>query len=108
MISFDYYQERTRETIVYPKEHAVAYTMLGLANEAGEALGKYKKVLRGDRQLTGETRQDILDECGDVLYYLARVVDELGGDLGDVAARNVAKLADRAERGVLKGDGDKR
>lgn len=101
------YMYGTRDTATYPKDIALIYVMLGLVNEAGEVSGKLKKVYRGDKTLE-EQKAAILAECGDVLWYLARVVDELGSNLEDVAAANLAKLQDRKARNVLKGDGDNR
>jgi hypothetical protein len=43
-----------------------------------------------------------------VLWYLAEICTRLGIRLEDVAAANIAKIADRAARGVLHGDGDHR
>jgi hypothetical protein len=43
-----------------------------------------------------------------VLWYLSEMCTRLGIRLEDVAAGNLAKLAGRAARGVLSGDGDQR
>lgn len=107
MQSFNEYQDWTRETAIYPTEHAKAYTILGLANEAGEVAGKLKKSMR-DGWTTDVERRAVTDELGDVLWYLARVADEYGYSLEDIAKDNVAKLSSRKERGVLKGSGDDR
>ena len=37
-----------------------------------------------------------------------KIADEIGCNLSDVAQGNLDKLADRAERGKLKGSGDNR
>jgi len=47
-MDLDTYQERTRETAVYPEQSAVEYLALGLNDEAGEVAGAFKKYLRGD------------------------------------------------------------
>lgn len=102
---------RTADTAVYPGQGGLMgllYVSLGIG-EAGELQGKVKKILRDDDGvITDEKRQAILDELGDVLWYAARIADELGTGLEDVAAANVAKLADRLERGVIGGSGDNR
>jgi NTP pyrophosphatase (non-canonical NTP hydrolase) len=87
----------------------LSYSMLGLSNEAGEVLGKMKKIIR-DRGgiIDSEAKSDLRSELSDVLWYLADCCSILGLDLGDVAAFNLQKLKDRKERGVLHGDGDKR
>lgn len=85
------------------------YTLLGLGNEAGEVLGKLKKMYRDDGGvLTHERQEAIVDELGDVLWYFARACEEAGVDPSNVAYRNIAKLRDRAARGTLQGSGDNR
>lgn len=101
------YQEFTRTTAVYPKHSAVAYLGLGLAGEAGEVADKVKKVLRGDFTFEASL-SSIVAELGDVLWYIARIADELDVDLADVAAVNKDKLTDRKGRGAIRGSGDTR
>ena len=87
---------------------ALAYVGLGLG-EVGELQGKIKKVLRDDNGLlTGEKRDAMIGELGDVLWYAARLADELNIGLGVVAEMNLAKLQSRKDRGVLTGSGDDR
>jgi NTP pyrophosphatase (non-canonical NTP hydrolase) len=47
-------------------------------------------------------------EIGDVLWYVARLADELGIDLEEIATYNMNKLLDRLNRGVIQGSGDNR
>lgn len=101
------YQRQARTTAVYDFNLTVLYPMIGMVNEAGEALGKLKKVLRRDKTLQ-EAKADLADELGDVLWYLAVAADDLGYNLKEIAENNLKKLADRQQRGVLKGDGDSR
>lgn len=103
----DQYQLATRMTAIYPKSDAVIYTLLGLGNEAGEIQGKYKKYLR-DNVEWNDVKEMMLDELGDVLWYAARLADELHFDLSEVMERNLAKLQSRQQRGVIGGSGDKR
>jgi NTP pyrophosphatase (non-canonical NTP hydrolase) len=111
--TFSSYQKGTGDTAVYPEANtgsamALAYVGLGLG-EVGELQGKIKKVLRDDGGILSSDKRDaMLDELGDVLWYAARLADELNIDLGYVAVRNLAKLASRKERGVLQGSGDNR
>lgn len=111
---FELYQLETSKTAIYPESGegtllALTYVALGLGNEAGEVQGKVKKALRDDDGIvTDEKREAILDELGDVLWYLARVADELGVSLDQVAERNLTKLFGRLERGTLGGSGDTR
>lgn len=105
------YELMTGETSVYPDKGtgslvALNYCLLGLG-EAGEAQGKLKKVWRGDTSLV-EQRDAILDELGDVLWYVTRSCHELGSSLPELMQRNADKLYDRKWRGVIKGAGDNR
>jgi NTP pyrophosphatase (non-canonical NTP hydrolase) len=98
------YQIWTRSTAVYPKDRAIEYLALGLTSEAGEVAGKIKKLIRDGTY----DESTIVDELGDVLYYLVRFADELGFTMDDIIDRNVQKLSDRKARGVLSGSGDTR
>ena len=103
------YQKKALETAIYPQSTARSYTTLGLASEAGEVAGIWKKCLR-DRNGVPDKQdiEKITKELGDVLWYCATVAKEFGLDLSSVAEENVKKLASRKERGVLRGSGDDR
>jgi NTP pyrophosphatase (non-canonical NTP hydrolase) len=80
----------------------ILYPTLGLAGEAGEVANRVKKVIRdADGQISAAARYDLLDELGDVLWYLARVAVELDSSLTEVAQLNVRKLRERRARAVL-------
>lgn len=98
------YQKWTRETAIYPREAALDYLGLGLTSEAGEVAGKLKKRIRDG----GVDVMSLVDEIGDVYWYLARLCDELQWSSEDVIQRNKDKLVDRLNRNVLKGSGDAR
>ncbi len=103
------YQQESRTTAIYPREHTITYPILGLAGEAGELANKWKKVLRDDKgSLSHEKRDAIADELGDVLWYIAQVASDLNASLDEIAQLNLDKLRSRKERGVLGGSGDKR
>ena len=86
----------------------LSYFGLGLG-EAGEVQGKIKKILRDSNGiLTEEKVLEIAGELGDVLWYLTMIARTLGVPLDAVARQNLAKLADRADRGVIAGSGDNR
>lgn len=107
-VDMDEYQKATKATAIYPKETALPYLTLGLASEAGEVAGKYKKVIRDTKEITPEWTEMIKSEIGDVLWYCARLSDELGLSLSEIAQANISKLTDRKDRGVLGGSGDNR
>ena len=103
-MSLTNYQDFTRTTAIYPKDKALDYLCLGLASEAGEVAGKRKKHIRDG----GVDVVSIIDELGDVMWYVTRIADELNFSMEEVLQRNWAKLKDRQERNVLKGSGDAR
>lgn len=109
-VAFSAYQRKAARTGgAVEVNHPIVYPTLGLANEAGEVAGKVKKIFR-DRsgEVTDADRHALTLELGDVLWYLAELCTQLGIDLADVAAANIAKLEDRTARGALAGDGDYR
>mgnify|MGYP003335744470 CR=1 FL=1 len=109
-MDFQAYQERSRGTARYPDAgRNPIYPTLGLCGEAGEVAEKVKKVLR-DRggQFDQAVRDELLLELGDVLWYVAQLASELDLRLETIAEANLAKLASRAARNVISGDGDRR
>jgi NTP pyrophosphatase (non-canonical NTP hydrolase) len=108
---FDTYQDATEQTAIYPDEMpdsvdaGVVYTALGLVGEAGEVAEKVKKAVREDDP---QYLADAEDELGDVLWYWARLCEELDADADDIAEGNLSKLLDRKQRDVLTGEGDDR
>ncbi len=85
------YTEFTRKTARYPKRKEKEYLMLGLMNEAGEVGGAYKKEIRDDVDNTDL----IIDEMGDVLWYLTRLCDVYNITLSELMVENINKLVKR-------------
>ena len=118
--AFDDYQAFTRTTAIYQEAcksggERILYCLLGLVGESGEIAEKVKKVVRtsgmgslGSAMENPTFRRLMVKECGDSLWYLARLADEMGVPLSEVAETNVKKLSDRKERGVLHSEGDER
>lgn len=109
-MQFREYQTSARTTAIYPNiGKNFIYPTLGLVGETGEIAEKIKKVIRdGNEQMTDEKRTELAKELGDVLWYLAQLSTELGLELEDIAAGNLAKLKKRQEEGKLHGNGDNR
>lgn len=111
-MQFDAYADLTAETAIYPEAGqgtalALAYVGLGLSSEAGEVAGKIKKIIRDDNGNVSEEKAAALAaEVGDVLWYAARIAQELNRKLDDLAAENVDKLLGRKARGTIGGSGD--
>jgi len=53
-------------------------------------------------------QDEVADELGDVLWYVAAVAEVMGTNLESVAKNNLWKLAERQRKGTLRGSGDKR
>ena len=106
-MDIDEYQKAAKKTAIYPTDIALSYTTLGLAGEAGEIANKVKKIIRDKKNLE-DIQHDLKDELGDVLWYCAMFADAIGCNLSEVAQSNLAKLLDRKERGVIRGEGDNR
>ena len=84
---------KTRNTV-----DEVAYNTVALCNESGEFADIVKKSMRGDYDINDKgTRKAAALELGDVLWYLARLADELGYPLEQVAAMNLKKIEQRKE-----------
>ena len=107
-----------------PESENFAYMMLNLVAELGELSGKVAKRIRKGRALVdgnellpeldevwedwAEFESGLRSEAGDVLWQLSGLCSVLGWDLEEVARENLAKLADRRERGKIDGEGDRR
>ena len=109
-MTFEEYQKESRKTAIYPNiGHNYIYPTLGLPNEAGEVVGKIKKILRDkDGKMNKDDVEEIEKELGDVLWYISQLATELKITMENIAKKNIEKLASRMERGVLKGSGDNR
>lgn len=110
LLDFHNYQLRARDTALYPAVGSnPIYPTLGLCGEAGEVADKVKKVIR-DRggSFDHEVIEALKLELGDVLWYVTQLASELGLELDAIATANLDKLASRAARNVISGDGDQR
>tara|TARA_R100000458_G_C8264365_1_gene239579 strand:+ start:1649 stop:1969 length:321 start_codon:yes stop_codon:yes gene_type:complete len=85
------YMDFTRKTAKYPKRREKEYLMIGLMNEAGEVGGAFKKEIRDHVDNT----ELILDEMGDVLWYLTRLCDVYDIKISELMVNNIDKLFSR-------------
>lgn len=69
---------------------------LGLAGEAGECADLLKKALFQDGR---EIKEKMIDELGDVLWYVSETATALGIWLDQIAERNIEKLKKRYPEG---------
>jgi len=106
-MEFNEYQEKAKETAMYPNklDGWFYYTALALAGEVGELLNKIKKIARDNIQIP---REEIISELGDILWYLSETARRFNISLEEVAEYNLKKIRIRKERGTLQGSGDNR
>ena len=76
-----------------PKKHNVI-PLIGLVGEVGGLLSEYKKMLR-DGTLHEHFPEQVAEELGDILWYVATVATKFGLDLDRIAKENLAKTEDR-------------
>ncbi len=88
------YMDFTRKTAKYPKRREKEYLMIGLMNEAGEVGGAFKKEIRDHVDNT----ELILDEMGDVLWYLTRLCDVYDIKISELMTNNIDKLFNRMSK----------
>lgn len=69
---------------------------LGLAGEAGEVADIIKKHLAGAKELD---KTHLVEELGDVMWYLAEACECFGFSLEEIARTNIDKLKKRHPNG---------
>ena len=85
------YMDFCKHSARYPKSREKEYLMIGLMNEAGEVGGAYKKEIRD----CVDNKDLIIDEMGDVLWYLTRLCDVYGVKVSELMVNNMDKLFNR-------------
>ena len=116
------YQDKAMETCM-PSCDNFSYMMLNLMGELGEFASKVGKAIRKEEMFIGinapnrlalhdnmdvQMLDELKAEAGDILWQLSGLCKVMGWRLEDVAQCNLAKLASRAQRGVIDGSGDNR
>ena len=112
-MGFDEYQEKAARSDTFEKcelrDVGFIEKVMGLAGEAGEAVDKFKKILRDKGgEISNDDRESIVKELGDVLWYVASIARYMDVPLSEVAAKNITKLDGRLQRGTVHGEGDER
>lgn len=91
------------------KKDVLINGVMGLCGEAGEAIDIVKKHLAQGHALD---REGLIQELGDVAWYLAETAAALDVTLDEVCARNIEKLRHRypegfrAERSLHRAEGE--
>lgn len=102
-LTFHAYQQQAAATDRVRGEdlHSMMVPLLGLAGEAGSLLSEFKKWLREGPRYKPFSDQ-VSEEIGDILWYLANIADKMGLDLQEIAEENLAKIAERWSAGNAK------
>ena len=119
------YQEKAMTTCMRSCDN-FSYMMLNLVGEVGEFASKVAKEIRKGNIEIGATGmpnkimpymieddwwakdEELMKEAGDILWQLSGLCRSMGWTLEEVAQKNLDKLASRALRGKIDGDGDNR
>lgn len=111
-MTFDEYQKKAITTahIAYDDQLMQnSVWVMGVAGEAGEVVEKWKKAVAYRKgKFSDDEFADFKKELADVIWYIAVLADSLGLSLNQLMEQNIAKLADRQKRDVIKGSGDNR
>lgn len=96
MTTFNEYQVKAQDTDQNRanEEKGIEIALLGLAGEAGSLLAEYKKRLRDGAAYRGFEEQ-VSEELGDLLWYIATIATRYGHNLDEVADKNLAKTRRR-------------
>lgn len=91
------YQEEARRTSnAKNREDKLLNAALGLSGEVGEVVDHIKKWKFQGHELN---KKEIIEELGDVLWYIGEMADGINADLGKIAENNIAKLQQRYPTG---------
>jgi NTP pyrophosphatase (non-canonical NTP hydrolase) len=89
----EYQQAAMRTKGVYADlEDQIIYASMGLAGESGEVSEMIKKVVWHGHEMDYDR---LLDELGDVLWYVALAADAVGLSVNAVMEHNIVKLRGR-------------
>jgi NTP pyrophosphatase (non-canonical NTP hydrolase) len=70
----------------------IEHSIIGIASEAGELMDVVKKCKIYGKDLD---RVNLIEEMGDIMWYLALASDELGISFEEIWEKNIAKLKTR-------------
>lgn len=95
-MDFQRYQQAAVKTLQAPALGAdpILVPLLGLAGEVGSLATAYKKHLR-DGPSFEQSKHQLREELGDVLWYVAALADRFKLTLEDIAAASLEKTKDR-------------
>jgi NTP pyrophosphatase (non-canonical NTP hydrolase) len=95
-ITFDGYQAEASETFQFEAGSLESrmISVLGLAGEVGDMATEYKKAIR-DGDSYKIFKDKLMEELGDILWYLSSIATQEEILLSDIARFNIRKIKDR-------------
>jgi len=93
-------------------ENLLLQGVMGMSGESGEALDIVKKIMFQGHELNEATKEHLIRELGDVLWYVATTAEALNVPLETVMQVNIDKLRARypmafdSERSLHREEGD--
>jgi NTP pyrophosphatase (non-canonical NTP hydrolase) len=93
------FMQHVRTLFVKPENDGVGQALhaaVGASGEAGEMLDAIKKTWVYGRELDA---RNVLEECGDQLFYIVALLNRCGFHIEDAMAYNMSKLAARYPEG---------
>ena len=96
MVWGDNYYQADPEPENVKTDLSILHAAVGLISESGEIADRLLKFESSHYQaLQEEDRVNLLEECGDICWYLSVMLNALGFSFEEVFAKNIAKLAKR-------------
>ncbi len=83
------------------KSKRLDMALFGMIGEMGELIDYFKKVKYQGHQYYDEK---VINELGDIFWYIANLIDRLGLDFDEILEKNIAKLEKRYPSGFRSVD----
>ena len=93
--------EKAQERLIEPGKARILHAAIGASTEANEILDAVKKHLFYGKKLD---RTNMLEEVGDLFWYLAILADELGFTFEQSMEANINKLRSRYTKGFSESE----
>lgn len=98
-MEFNEYQKAANRTL-YGNEQVLTNCALGLAGESGQLIDLIQDYTFKGKDLD---KEKMIDELGDVLWYLSQIAQWADVDFDDVAKENIETLNKRYPNGFTAG-----
>jgi len=82
----------------------ILHCVLGCGTEAGELMSTAKKLWAYEKPMGAAERENLIEEAGDLLFYLVGLCNSLGITMSQIAEENRRKLVKRYPNGYSNSD----